>query len=285
MYEDRPPAPELRPLSLGELLDRALQLFRQLWKPLLVIGLISIIPALLSDLPGLTRPVRSLPIPLTGLAFQTRTAASAGGWWLWLANLLLGPLISGTTILIVSEAILGGRATMGDGIRRVLRRYGGMLGTSFLEGLAFIGVGIGLGLTAFVIRLLAIPLILFAFLYFKTIWAFDFQTLLIEDLPGGTEPLSRSSALAKHRFWPTFGFVCLVWLGMLLFAFGFGLLVGLVQRILPEGAAPLVAVIRLLPSVVTTPASVLAFTLYYYDIRMRKEGFDLTTSLPEEPVS
>jgi hypothetical protein len=288
MHDDRPAAPDLRPMSLGELLDRALQLFRQLWRPLLLIGLIGIIPSVLNNL---TVTARTLPIKLPFIPFliQTRVASGSGSWVLWLGSILLGPFINGTVVMVATQAILGQSVSLRAGMQAARRRYAGLFGTSNLFGLTLVLSGIGLALFGLILPFLILPLILIAYVYFSTIWAFRSQAVLLDESPGGSEALTRSSSLVKGRFWPTAGFMLLLGLGMLVFTFGTQMLLGYALRFLPGGLVTgwLLAVANALPAAITAPVSALATTLLYYDTRMRKEGFDLAynAALPDEPSS
>src|SRR5207253_9429594 len=108
-------------------------------------------------------------------------------------------------------------------------------------------------------------------------WSVAFPVLLAEG-QRGTGAMRRAFGLVRGRWWPTFGALALA----LLFQFFLGLVVGIPLGLLSanwdRGSAAAIAVTTVLSvasSVITTPFMAAVLVLIYFDLRVRKEGFDL----------
>jgi hypothetical protein len=126
-----------------------------------------------------------------------------------------------------------------------------------------------------------------SFFLLSLIFIFKSQALLLEELDGGSEPLTRSKALVLARFWPILGFTLLLQVGRYLVSLGWGLLLQLPLRML-QGVAwhgealHIASLLEVLPRVLTLPVVTIGMTLLYFDTRMRQEGLDLTARPPTE---
>ena len=262
-------AVDLRPLSLGEILDRTFSLYRNNF--LLFIG-ISAIPALLSFAAGMAalflNPVRAAilsPDP----ANLGALLPSFGGVMMQLVTIvvyLIAYLFSqGGTILAVSDLYLGRPTTIAASLRGVWSEFGALFGVVILNGLV---VGVSL-------LLLIIPGIYVACRLLVCVPA-----ALIEHR-GPRESLSRSFELTRGSAWRSFVVMLLTIVLSLtagfIFSFPLGVLMGAYSRD-PEmlrlvTAANLVA--SSIANVLVTPVLLIATSVYYYDLRVRKEAFDL----------
>jgi hypothetical protein len=264
---------ELRAMSVGEILDGAFTLLGRHFGKLLTVAIICL----------------AIPLAL-GVYVE-----SAGGVLLrpglWLLSQLLSVLgyllVSGATVWIVAEAYLGRPASAVDALRFAAGKmwpiFVVFLGTTIVLVLSlvpmvlaiwgsFMAFGAGGG-PAFLIGLLlglalcALPIIVMAGL------AVVVQAVVLEKLPSSVSALGRSWTLtAGHR-----GKVVLLWLviGALFGAvvMGIGLIVGLPGQ--PGGGAVAASALVSLLTLLLYPLSSCVFTLLYYDLRVRKEAFDL----------
>jgi uncharacterized membrane protein len=96
-------------------------------------------------------------------------------------------------------------------------------------------------------------------IYFGTKWLFAPQAIVIEKC-GPIRALSRSSELVKNNWWRVFGIDMI-----------FSLLANAVSSV--GGIVPVLG--PLAATVVALAGMVIAETLLYYDLRLRKEGFNI----------
>jgi predicted secreted protein len=260
--------PDLRPLSVGEIIDVAIKMWRRQFGTLARIVFVVVAPVeLFATL--VTASVGNFDVetfdPATG--DPTLDGGALAGW---LAGMFTAQLLSGLAFLIssaavlraVSVAYLGGTPDWRDSLRAATSRLPSLIWLGFLMfgGLALATVA------------LIIPAI-----WLGVAWALAFPVLIAEG-QRGANALRRSFRLVQNRWWPTFG---ALFLAFLLQAF-IGLVLGIPLGILTfasEGDS-LVAIffsmiVNVVASVITTPFMAAVLVLIYFDLRVRKEGFDL----------
>ncbi len=247
---------ELRPLSLGEILDRTFTLYRA---HLVLFVALAAIPRLPS------------------VAFALLQAGMVGGTPVGIATTLglgiiavligiAGYLISqGGAVVAVSEIYLGRQITIVEALKRTLDELWPLLAALFLSGLAIFAGFIFLVVPGIymICRLLVVV-----------------PAVMIER-KGPGDSFSRSMQLTK-------GFAGRAFLILLLYcvlALGFTVLAALpfapiiaaaannpaMMRIFLAGEVIFSAAIEFL----LTPILLIATSIYYYDLRVRKEAFDL----------
>jgi len=259
----------IRPMSVGELLDATLAIYRQHFGTLLGTAAVCV------GLPAILAPTLLVPIVFADLMTESGNTFR-GTTLLMIVTLLvgLGTLVATAAVIrVISEAYLGLQPTVGDALRFALAR----LVPLFVAGLAktlviFVGVAIPVLLSA----LLAVVLGPFAvLLFFLAIpvgivlvlgYALVTQAVILESLPAPTAALGRSWNLTKGFKGKVFllGFVVFV---LLLIP----QIVGAMVSFVPYVGAAASALIQLM----VYPVLPCAFTLLYYDLRVRKEAFDL----------
>src|SRR5271169_849059 len=266
---------DLRPLSLGEILDRTFTLYRSYF--LLFVG-ISAIPRVLVLVLNLAQvfvlvPMGGLglggtapraPVPSTQMVVGIVAYAVLAMLGL-VVGLIVLLLTQGATIIAVSELYLGRSITIADSFRRVRGELGTILGVVILNGLAI--------LAGFI--LLIIPGI-----YVMCRLLVCVPAALSENL-GPTESLERSFSLTKDNAGRAF--VILLLYGALsigaaiLFAAPFE--VGVVLSKSSPGMMlfwlAMTQVGAFAAGVLVTPVLTIASAVFYYDLRVRKEAFDL----------
>jgi len=251
---------ELRPLTLGELLDRAFFLYRKYF--LVFAGIIAF--------PHLAL----LAIQLIGVMLRPgRTFGGAGisGLWTLVTFVLalgVGAISQGGTVVAVSQVHLGRPVSISEA-------FAGMKGRALSLALIMIGYWIGIGV-GFV--LLIVPGIILALM-----WALTIPVAVLED-KGLRDSVERSAELTKgHRgrvfliyllFVVLFYAVYLAWQIPILAAIGFAV------RSSHNPMPPLWMLLAIpigtfLTQCVVGPLMTIALSLMYYDERVRKEAFDL----------
>jgi hypothetical protein len=163
----------------------------------------------------------------------------------------------------IGSAYLGQKATWQESLRYALKRFWAILAVTLLYGLAVMGGSIAFiapGVWVFVVFSLAVP------------------ALMLENA-GPIESMGRSFNLIKDHWWRTFGFYLLTALlvGVVSAIVG-GILVAVTLATLDESSVAALAVqsvVNVISQVVTTPLIAAVIAVQYFDLRIRKEAFDL----------
>jgi hypothetical protein len=277
--------PELRPLSLGEILDRTFSIYRENF--LLFVGLASIVQIfvlvrnLLSALPD--SGVVQMP---AGIPSSVNTSAPVSPW-------LFGPLIAlaipllivyiavsmyadGAMYFAVSEFHLGRKITIGAALKRMRGRALTLFGLELLRGLAMA--------VAFIC--LIIPGV-----YLGCRWSVCVPAVLFEEASPG-EAMSRSFELTRDSAWRAFVifvlYLLLLIVALVMFQFPFNLLASFAVKGSPMALlwTELGHVGVAVATVLVTPYLPIATAIFYYDLRVRKEAFDLHVIMnPENPTA
>jgi len=255
------PPTELRPLSLGELLDRAFQLYRGHFG--LFVG-ISAVPQL-----GFV-VILTLATILIGLVAGPGGAGAAGLLVLLVPVVVLGYVLAtafaqAATVFAVSEVYLG-RPT---GIRQSFSQVSGDVGA-----VVFAWIIIGLAMMAGLILLIVPGVIVLL------VTALTVPALVIENLHA-RDAISRSMALTKGNWDRVFVIFVLVfvltWVASFLFEIPFAAL----AQLLPAESGLHISLNileqlgSLVAGVLVAPFGMIAFSVLYYDVRVRREAFDL----------
>jgi len=235
---------QLRPLSIGEILDGALVLLRRHFT--LVLGIAVVcegIPTAMDVYIDLTGGGSQNP----GLNLLDR-----------LLTLVGSVLVTGATVRVVSEAYLGRTPLFGDAMRFAGSRFGTILGANIMSGF----------LTVLATLALVIPGIVVACGY-----SVAAEAAALESGSAG-EALRRSWDLTKGFRWKALA-LGVVSIGLILVVYlGAGVLGGILGAVM-GGLDTVLAVFAACVSLLIYPVISCVFTLFYYDLRVRKEGFDL----------
>jgi len=242
----------LRPLGVGEILDTSFSLYRRHFGALATVALVC-----------------------TGIPLVLRLfLETAGGWsnlplaLLYLLSVVVLNLVAtAATVFIVSESYLGRPITARDALRRATPYIGRILVCSLLMALA-----VGLGFL-----LLFIPGIILG-----VGLALAIPAVVLEPGLSPSAALSRSWELTRGARWRIFG------LGITLLVLLYVPVVavtGLFAIVLPQAASGSFGPVALatiaglaiggLVQIFIYPLFYCVLTVTYYDLRVRKEGFDL----------
>jgi MFS family permease len=260
---------DLRPLSLGELLDRTFFLYRRHF--LLFVGIaaipysfffvINLATALVPIFAGSDATGR---VPPAGIA-----AAAIGGGLFALVAVFAGGVAFlfsvGATVFAVSEIYTGRQTTIRESLSRVRGKTWTIFGVLFLSGLIIVGGFIAL----------IIPGI-----YLMCRICVATPAALLEDI-GPSDSIRRTFDLTRNfagrAFMIYLLYFAMVWGVVAVFQFPFMLLlaVSAKQMQLRVLLTVLMQVGNFIGSVLVAPVSTIGFALFYYDLRVRKEAFDL----------
>ena len=273
IYHRRPDGIPLRPLGIGELLDGTFSTIRR--NPRATVGLAALLVTLQQVLSvGLQLAADGLPT-LVGAGDDTVSTEMViggfGGITGMLVAAVVGAVLTGMLVVVVSEDVLGRRVTAVDVWRRIRPRVWALLVAAAISGvLPYIGL-----------LFLIIPgLILWP------LWALTTPALVLEGL-GPFAALRRSARLtspALLRVWWTRALSVLM--GLLIqvvVALPFELAAFAVTRAVTDGQPDRAAVVAVLAltalgeiaaGMITAPFLAGVLALLYLDRRMRAEGLD-----------
>ncbi len=286
--------PTLQPMGFSEILDTIFSLYREYF--LLFLGIIGVhffgnlaeytLNAFFSDL-----PLKSLIASLASVPFEF---VSMGG-------------------IIVASAItyLGRRIASGAALRHTLRRFFPMSG-GYLIWLSFftipfislsrLGSGMSsVSLSAMLLTCIPLPT------YFLVRWLFIVEAVLLEKLSVGSS-FKRSGQLVRRAWWRVFStsisffmlgaaisiilkvsVVCLLVLTKVADETDFMGIIrwATVENTIDSSNLPFYAIMTctdLVVSTLTFPIWIIGNTLLYFDLRIRKEGFDLEIRVDSNTV-
>jgi len=263
------PTLRLRPLSFGELLDDVFRVYRRHFWLLVSISLVLALPtlileilsgqadqlgfsaAVLNQAASGSQPQFTQPPQLNFIALGLQ----------YIVAILLVPFVEGAITLAAMEVALGRPVTLASCLRGVLRRYWALLGLALL------------GLLLFPL-FLCFPVAIWILVR----WSVSVPALLAEGV-GPVRAIQRSWELTRAHWWRLFGILVVVVLIQLV-----------MNSIVGAAALPLAAVIPFVSplvrgsisltvstigTAVITPVLYLCLVLLYFDLRIRKESFDL----------
>ena len=257
------PELDLRPLSLGEILDRTFTLYRRNF--LLFFG-ITALPQLLvlgfnlCQVLFTGRP--ATPKVMSGTTIGLGILLGLVGFIVYFVAYLFS---HGATVYAISDLYLGRSTSIGASLRRMRGQAASLLGVLILNGLVV--------MVTFI--LLIIPGVYMACRLITCIPA-----ALLENL-GPRESLERSFALTKDNAGRSFViyllYFAIFYAIFFLLAFPFMVAVGLSARnpAMVTLWTMLLQVGTTLATILVTPILTIASTVFYYDLRVRKEAFDL----------
>ncbi len=279
---------DLRPMSLGDILDRSIRLYRENF--LHTVGIVAapnIIIFPVAAALGVTVALGGGPRTLLRPGVIAIGGLAVVGI-IWLSFLSMGALARS-----VSERFLGEQPTFWGSYSCVLRKSLSLVWAYLLASLICGGVGILLIVllvpVSFAVgralAFLAVPIVIIAIVLIFLRLLLITQVIVIEDVRGKAA-LHRSWSLMRGNFWR----------GVLILIFSFivGILLGLFLQFpisLLASSHPtatfriLETVMKQLANIIAMPLGSIAFTLLYYDSRIRQEAFDLQMMAQDLGVS
>ena len=185
------------------------------------------------------------------------------GIMLAVASIMGLSLMQGALIHAISEQYLRQSINIGRAFRFAWERLAALAGAMIL--VLFATTGIVVVSITFTVSISPDAGYIFiaagfcAGLYLMIRWSFIFQAALLEHL-GPLAAMSRSSALVKRNWWRVMNVTLII--GII--TVGINIILGTVPTIGPT-----------LGSILSTPVFAIGITLLYYDLRVRKEEYNL----------
>jgi hypothetical protein len=273
------PALDLRPMEIGEILDRSFRLYRDNFLNFFAIllavqGVIYVLQHLtLLAMSILARGASDQAAAVTGAVVASSVAV--------IVSLILIPLSQGALTLAVSERFLGRTASVREAYTRIMPRFMSLLAAGF-----FVWV-----MLLFGFLLLIIPGVYFFFAFLLT------SVVVVVEGKKAAPAMSRSRELMRvktQKGFFTFASNTAKASVITLIIFGFQCVIAVVAggatllatfmahggqivagSQLPWAAQTIVDGIVMLLQTTVAPFYTVAIILLYYDIRIRFEGFDL----------
>lgn len=262
-----PTGPALRPLGVGEIIDGGFRVFKRNLGPLVRITALFVVPvqilAILLQL-SILPDQRTVSFgDFSQTAYVQRHSPLTIGLVLGLVAVLgsvLRLVAAGAITRLVSQDYLGHRADATESLRFAFARLWSLVGLTILT---LLGVLVG-GIAA------VLPGI---YLYIS--WSVATPALVVEGI-GARRALGRSRKLVRGRWWPVLGYTIVI-----------GLVTTLVPQIIVSVPAGIIAsgstaqgvivsgVLNAAVSLFTTPFAAATIVLLYFDLRVRKEAFDI----------
>jgi len=272
----------LRPMSIGDILDGAIKLYRNNF--LLLTGISAWVY-----------------IPLCLLGFVISQGIFS------LLTQFVSIFLAAVVTVAISERILDRKISITDSYRRTSKRLASFIGAMLLVGLIAVSLLIAVGLfivLASFIGALSFPftsLVFTAMIGLLTVaimvWLLFIPQAVLLEGNKATKSIGRNINLVKGNFWKSYAIMILVSIAMFMVNSLVWLVGGAVLAILGGGTGTeqnfvqdlMVAVnqIRQYPIVIgiinllLQPFRMVVITLLYYDIRVRKEGYDLEVMAKE----
>jgi hypothetical protein len=270
----------LRPLGVGDVLDETFRVYKRQFIPLITVMAVVVVPvALLSLIVTLVTGAGSTSL-FERLSMGATIVALLAIVVLAVVASLAQLVAAGAAVRVASDGILGRPVSVGEAYRDALGSFGSMLVVGFVAGIP---------ITLLVITCIGIPVAIFLGLG----WALVFQAILLEG-QGAIDAMRRSWELVGGHRWRLLACVLLIGLiTALLVSIPtglFGFLAGI--WLVATGGSDTAMLVSQIGNVVFNAAGQTLFgaigyittTLLYYDLRVRKEAFDLEQRLPQADV-
>lgn len=301
--------PQLRPMTAGDILDRAIRIYRRNFVPLVTIVAIVTLPFALVQVFAALISYPLGPSQFDAGGFESgRLLLGQGLTYIAAFAAAIAAIFQNAALAaFVSEKFLGQEISVRQAYRRAMHHWLSLLIAIFLIGminvivfgvlfgvflvplLAIASLGSGadsgasavLGIMSLVFCCLLAPAFVVA-IFLNTRWAFFIQAIVLENF-NSTGGMGRSWKLVKGSFWRVLFLLVAISLIIYLFSLGPVLLVTVAAMILasPVLIALASAVSGTLVSLLFTPLQFAALTVLYYDLRIRKEGFDLELQMQD----
>ncbi|MBK6489260.1 MAG: hypothetical protein IPF98_20955 [Gemmatimonadetes bacterium] len=240
--------PVLRPLTLGEVLDTSFAIYRRLFAPLLFISVLT----------------QTIPLAIGVYVQAAGGVAQQPALWVLSVGLTLVLSSVGTaaSTFVVADTYLGSSLTPQEAFLRSTPFMGRLIGTSLLVSLVM-----GMGFLLFIVPgvIAACGLLLTP------------SALVLEDIAGGTPAMARSWELTRGFRIKIFGALLVAFFLLLIPGIALGALAlgSSSDSMSAEALTVGVLIVQSLLQILVYPYFYVLTTVLYYDLRVRKEGFDL----------
>jgi hypothetical protein len=243
------PPVALRPRSTTELIDAAVQLLRQHYMELITTSAIFLIPAFILKL--FLPDIRAGQLP-TGSRLLLFTAGLA-------VTAVFSIVSSSAVVVIVSDSYLGREVSIGAALQRVISRIWAVFWTAILQ---------------FVLAMVGTVLFLIPGLLCVA-WFFAATVVVVIEGKSTFAALARSKQLASGSVGRILGILFLTIILVFVIEVIVAMVLGFAGVLFAHAGPALTTLAGNIASLLIYPFFTVVITLLYYDLRIRKEGFDL----------
>jgi hypothetical protein len=302
----------LRPRSIGEILDQSFRLYRKHFLTFLAITAIVEIPITLgiqlasSYLEGRSATFDDTFIAQTANERAISLLLSAG---VVLLLTLLGGLIlyvgQGALTAAVADSYLDRPVTFDRGYAAMWKRIKPLIGAIVIQAALTVGIFLpliaifvlalwpgvdttggpasALGFICFVYIFLIAGVVAVVYIFMR--WTVVVPAIMVEGL-GAREGLRRSWQLVEGYWWRTLGLSILIAiLSSIITGAPIALITGIITVAFRDidfvTLSLITAIVTALVTTIFVPLQLIATTLYYFDLRVRREGFDIETAMAQ----
>ena len=288
---------DLRARSNAELLDAAFEIYRRHFAIFLAVGVVAALPMALIQYSSLSliggqRGVMTVPDVAGGSFAMLQVMLLVA----YVVTLFITPFTEGITVTTAARAYRGEAVELGDATRAVFARPLAVLLAYWARFFLIMGAMMAIGIVGSIVVgillaifrpigiLLAIPLVIGVFAVAIVIWKRYFAVLpvLLVEEKRVADSMSRSRALADGN-----GARIVVLIGLvILISMFFGIMLGGIAAALVSGLVG--ALLYLFCVALVNQFAGVVLTLLYFDLRVRKEGYDielLASSLDPTPAA
>jgi hypothetical protein len=264
---------QLRPRSASEILDVAIQIIKQHFPQLAAISVLAYVPVMIAaGVFGASIAKMNFTSLATGRITPELGATIFAVFAILGVCMMLGVTLANATItVLVSETYLGHETGAGSALRRALSRTPALIGAMLIQMVVFFVAAV-----ASMPFVLLGPLVLFAMLAFVLValgWCFAMPATVVLEGRGPIESFSRSRSLTQGSLMRVIGVLVVAWIAIYV--------VSMVVNIIGMIIAGLIHIpmlgfaIAMVAQVLIYPLLGVIITLLYYDLRIRREGFDI----------
>lgn len=288
-------SPQLRPLSMGELFDRIIRLYRQNFLTFIgIVALVQIPVTIVQLIVALFSGNQLNSFVESGFTeFNPQTTSSivTSGLLSTVVTILAFVLVQGLGTAALTRAVgnsyLGQKTSILDAYRQIKGSWFPLVRALFLAGL------IAILLFVWII----IPCIGWvtgpgAFVYYAWVVIPLIAPVIVLERQRARDGVRRIWSLVRRRFWPVFWFAILLIIFNQLVIAGPTSLVNLIFQFgVGDGLNPtndqfilqtvVQTVVTMIFSLLYLPLQLTGYTLLYFDLRVRLEGFDLAVLASE----
>ncbi len=261
--------PALRPLRVGEILDASIKVYLSNARTLMGLTAVVVVPfQILYAIVLLSVVSSASEVPHGFTSFvsaqhATDSAATSGAKTVLLfAGLIVDLLSTAACVKAISDAYLDQPVDLGSSLRFAARRLGALAWMAILM---------------WVLLTLAFIALVIPGIWLYAAWSVATPALLIEGVRG-QRALGRSRELVRGRWWPVAGVLVVA---EVMTALVSGAITGvLLAIVLTGGGSALYAVVvvslaGVVAGILTRPFQAAVATVLYYDLRVRREGYDV----------
>lgn len=302
---------DLRPLSIGEMLDRAFSISLKNILPLSAIVFVFVVPQSIISYFAMNGPLSAIMDQISKVSTATTPAgapppdpmpllnayANAAPYFslILLFGLLVAPISNAAVVLGISRAYLQMPVRFTDCYRDAMSRWGwlvllGLLWAATAMGAIFVvmvpflimttlvnalalGLGVFGGVLAIIIGLATFFAVVALCLLIYLAAAFSFVAAVLEKLPPGFAFRSGfQRVFGEGQLWRSLGIAAALFgilIGFEIVALVFGALVGVFHNL------ALITIVNGIIQALLYPFLFAVVAVCYYDVRIRREGFDL----------